>query len=409
MTAIFPNWGPTDRRALTAIDGGVTAPAGFRAGATAAGLKASGRPDVAVVVADEPAQVAVAVTTNRFRAAVCDVAEEHGRGVARAVVVNAGNANACTPEGRAHALATCRVAADALGCTPDEVVPMSTGVIGVPLDVARLHGVVPDLCRVATADPDGGHAAARAMMTTDLVPKETAYRVQDEHGTCVVAGMAKGSGMIEPAMATMLAVVTTDAPVPSALLRQLVRQSVGRTFNRISVDSSGSTNDTVVALASGRATTPPSLPAITAAIEAVCADLSRAIVDDGEGVTRVARIAVGGTRTTDDAVTVGRGIAASALFRAALHGADPNWGRILAAMGATDVELEPARVSVTIGGVTVCRFGVAASFDEGQAAHAMAQPQVDIVIDLGLGREQATFLVGDLSKDYVTINADYTT
>lgn len=402
-------WGPQDRRALAPVEGGVVAAAGFRAGATTAGLKASGRPDVAVVVADEPAQVAVTTTTNRVRAACCDVAVEHAaRGTARAVVINAGNANACTPNGREDAVRTCEAMAELLGAEPAHVIPMSTGVIGVPLDLGRLIGALP--AAVEDADvADGADRAAKAIMTTDLVDKQVAFRLTDDQGSCTVGGMAKGSGMIEPAMATMLAVITTDAPAPATVLRTLLRKAVARTFNRISVDSSGSTNDTVALLASGAAGPPVALATLQIGIEAVCADLAAKIVRDGEGVTRVARIVVGNARTEDDAERLARAVAASALFRAALHGGDPNWGRILAAMGASGVDFEPERVSVACGGVTVCRFGVAATFDRGQAAGAMSRPEVDITIDLGAGDASATFLVGDLSKDYVTINADYTT
>jgi len=403
-------WGPTDRRGIEPVDGGVTAAAGFRAGATTAGLKASGRPDLAVVLADEPAQVAVAATTNRVRAACCDVAVDHAAsGIARAVVINAGNANACTPDGRAHAEQTCRVAAELLETEPTQVVPMSTGVIGVPLPVDRLVDALPAVLADADDTPAGAGRAANAIMTTDLVEKQVAYVISDEQGSCTIGGMAKGSGMIEPAMATMLAVITTDAPVPASMLRTLLKRAVARTFNRISVDASGSTNDTVAVLASGSARTPVGLATFQAGLEAVCADLAAKIVRDGEGVTRVARIVVGNARIEDDAEQLARAVAASALFRAALHGGDPNWGRILAAMGASGVEFDPERVSVACGGVTVCRFGVAASFDRGQASHAMSRPEVDITIDLGVGDQSATFLVGDLSKDYVTINADYTT
>lgn len=403
-------WGPTDRSMLQAVDAGVTAPPGFRAGAYAAGLKASGRPDVAVVVADRASAVAVSTTTNRVRAACCDVAVEHaGSGVGRAVVINAGNANACTPDGREHALQTCARVGALLGVRASDVIPMSTGVIGVPLPIDRLLDGVPRALDDATADASGGQRAAEAILTTDLVAKQVAYHVIDEQGRCTIGAMAKGSGMIEPAMATMLAVITTDAPVPSSMLRTMLKQAVRRSFNQISVDSCGSTNDTVAVLASGAATEPPTLRSLQAGLEAVCADLAEKIVRDGEGVTRIARLTVAGARTEEDAARLARAIGASALFRTALHGGDPNWGRILAAMGAADVEFEPSRVSVTCGGVTVCRFGVAATFDAGQAATAMSRPTVDIGVDLGLGPSAATFLVGDLSRDYVTINADYTT
>lgn len=404
-------WGPTDRSSLVPIaGGGVTAPPGFRAGATAAGLKPSGRPDVAVVVADRQATVAVSTTTNRVRAACCDVAVEHARdGRGRAVVVNAGNANACVPDGRAHAEQTCDRAAAGLGGEAADVIPMSTGVIGVPMPIDRLLAGVPAALDDATGDMAGGQRAAEAILTTDLVAKQVAYHVIDEHGRCTIGAMAKGSGMIEPAMATMLGVVTTDAPVPAAVLRTMLKQAVRRSFNRVSVDACGSTNDTVAVLASGAASQPPGLTALQAGLEAVCADLAAMIVRDGEGVTRVARLTVGGATSEDDAAALARAIGSSALFRTALHGGDPNWGRILAAMGASEVAFDPARVSVTCGGVTVCRFGVAASFDPGQAAAAMQRDTVDIAVDLAMGDHAATFLVGDLSRDYVTINADYTT
>lgn len=411
MSSPVATWGPTDRRTLVPIaGGGVTAPPGFRAGATAAGLKPSGKPDLAVVVADRDATAAVVTTTNRVRAACCDVAVEHARGGSvRAVVINAGNANACVPDGRAHAEQTCDRVAAGLGTQARGVIPMSTGVIGVPMPIERLLAGVPAALDDATGDMAGGGRAAEAILTTDLVAKQVAYHVVDEHGRCTIGAMAKGSGMIEPAMATMLGVVTTDAPVPAAVLRTMLKQAVRRSFNRVSVDACGSTNDIVAVMASGAATQPPGLTALQAGLEAVCADLAEMVVRDGEGVTRVARLTVGGATTEDDAARLARAVAASALFRTALHGGDPNWGRILAAMGASDVAFDPARVSVTCGGVTVCRFGVAASFDPGQAATAMARPTVDIGVDLGQGDERATFLVGDLSRDYVTINADYTT
>ena len=404
-------WGPTDRRALVpVVDGGVTAAPGFRAGATAAGLKPSGRPDVAVVVADRASTVAVSTTTNRVRAACCDVAVEHARdGVGRAVVINAGNANACVPDGRAHAEQTCDGVAAVLGGQRADVIPMSTGVIGVPMPIDRLLAGVPAALDDATGDPAGGRRAAEAILTTDLVAKQVAYHVVDEQGRCTIGGMAKGSGMIEPAMATMLAVITTDAPVPGTVLRTMLKQAARRSFNRVSVDACGSTNDMVAVLASGAAERPPGLTALQTGLEAVCSDLAAMIVRDGEGVTRVARLTVGGATTESDAEALARAVGASALFRTALHGGDPNWGRILAAMGASEVAFDPARVSVTCGGVTVCRFGVAASFDPGQAATAMQRDTVDIGIDLGQGDHAATYLVGDLSRDYVTINADYTT
>ncbi len=411
MSTVVANWGPADRSMLVEIeDAGASAPPGFRAGAAEGAIKAPGRPDVAVVIADRPSSLAVVATDNRVRAACCDIAVEHAsNGTGRAVILNAGNANACTPDGRAHALAACERVAAELGCDTSDVVPMSTGVIGVPLPVDRLLAAIPAAVADASGDRAGGTRAATAIMTTDLVAKEKAYTIVDEQGRCTIGAMVKGSGMIEPSMATMLGVITTDAPIPAAMLRTMLRQAVKRSFNRISVDACGSTNDTVAVLASGASMNPPALSSVQAGLEAVCADLAAAIVRDGEGVTRIARLTVGNASNEEDANAIARAIAASALFRTALHGADPNWGRILSAMGASGIDFEPERVSVTCGGVEVCRFGVAAAFDPGRVGAAMQADQVDISIDLGAGDAAVTHLVGDLSRDYITINADYTT
>lgn len=403
------SFGPADRQALLPVPGGVTAPAGFRAGGIAAGLKRSGRPDLALVAADGPATTAVTTTTNRVKAAPCVVTERNAAdGRARAVVVNSGNANACTgSEGLADAEATAVAAGKHLGCAAEEVLVLSTGIIGVRLPMPRLLAGLPRVA--ADLDPAGGGRAARAILTTDTTTKEVAYVAEDASGRCRVGGMAKGAGMIEPAMATMLAVITTDAPLSPAVLRPMVRQAVRRTFNRISIDGCGSTNDAVVVLAGHRADRPPTLATVQTALEAVCADLARAIVGDGEGTERVAELVVTGARTEDDATALARAVASSVLFRAALHGADPNWGRILAAMGASGVDFDPDRVAVTIGPVTVCRFGAGTAFDRGAAAAALSKPEVTITVDIGQGRAGASFLTADLTPRYVTYNAHYTT
>ncbi len=406
-------WGPADRSGLTPIDGGVTAPAGFRAGGVTAGLKPSGASDLAVVLADAPATAAAVTTTNRVKAAPCVVTERHvADGRAQAVILNAGSANACTgAEGLTDAEATAARVGELAGVATSDVLVCSTGLIGERLDMDRLLAGLPDVIADAARDDDGAGAerAARAIITTDTHPKQVAYEVRDHHGSCRIGAMAKGAAMIEPTMATMLAVITTDAPLSAAVCRQLLRRAVATTFNRISVDASGSTNDTVIALASGTASEPPGPDTLQRAFEAVCADLARAIVEDGEGTTRIGAITVTGAERVEDAEVLARSIVRSVLFRAALHGADPNWGRILSAMGLTDVPFEPARVSVTIGDVQVCRFGTATTFDRGRAAAAMERDWVDIVVDLGAGRSSATFLTADLTPDYVAMNAYYTT
>jgi glutamate N-acetyltransferase / amino-acid N-acetyltransferase len=326
------------------------------------------------------------------------------------VVINAGNANACTgPRGLDDAARTATEVAEALGCDPTDVLPLSTGIIGVPLPMDLVSAGIGPLVGDLDDDAEAAQRAALAICTTDTSVKSFASRVVDAAGSCTVAGFAKGAGMIEPAMATMLCVIVTDAPVSGAILTRVLRQAVDRTFNRISVDACGSTNDTVVLLATGTAGTPPSLASLQTGVEAVCADLAHAIVADGEGTTKVAAVTVKGAATQADAERLARAVTSSALFRAAVHGADPNWGRILAAMGAAGVPFEPARVHVACGGITVCRFGTAAAFDRGQVAAALDRPEVVFEIDLGAGDRAATLLTADLTPDYVRENAYYTT
>jgi glutamate N-acetyltransferase / amino-acid N-acetyltransferase len=407
---VIGGFGPDDRAGLEPVEGGITAPAGFRAAGVEAGVKPSGKPDLALLVADEPAAVAVLTTTNRVKASSCSLSERHAAdGRARALVINAGNANVCTPDGELHTQRLAQATAEAIGASATEVLVMSTGVIGVPLPIERIEAALP----AAAADLAPGAAAAdraaTAMLTTDTRTKQVAFQVADDTGSCTVAGMAKGVGMIEPGMATLLVALTTDAPLGATLARQLLRDAVGRTFNRITVDGDMSTSDSVALFASGRADTPPALGTLNRAVHAVCADLAHAVVSDGEGATRVAAVTVRGAPTESDAERLARAVATSLLVRAAIHGADPNWGRILMAMGSAGVDFDPDRVAVTCAGVTVCRFGVAAVFDRGQAAAAMAKPEIEIAVDLGLGRHAATVLTCDLTPEYVRFNAEYTT
>jgi glutamate N-acetyltransferase/amino-acid N-acetyltransferase len=393
------------------LEGGICAVPGVRAAGVVAGLKPSGAPDVALVDVGRVVDVGVVQTVNQVRAAPVEVTARHAAdGRARAVVLNAGNANACTgPDGEQVAIDTARRAADLLGCDADDVLVCSTGVIGRPFlpDRERLLDGV--RAAIAAADADGGEAAARAIITTDTVPKSIALRVADDEGSCVIAGLAKGSGMIAPAMATMLCVVATDAPVPARILQPLVQQTVDHTFGRVSVDGCRSTNDAVIVLATGGAQRAPGIAAFTDGLTAVLGQLAEQVVRDGEGATRLIRIHVGGAKEVADATALGHAVADSVLVRTAFAGGDPNWGRMLAAMGASPVPFVPDRVEIRIGPVTVCRFGVGASFDRGQAEAAMAQPEIDVTIGLGLGSADATVLTCDLTHDYVTINAEYTT
>ena len=406
---MIAGWGPQDRHGLSPLDGGVTAVTGVRAGGVVSGLKPSGRPDLAAVVTDDPASVALMTTTNLVRASSCELSARHAAdGRAQAVLINSGNANVCTPHGEEHTRAMADAGADHLGVAVDDVLVMSTGVIGVPLDIEAIVTALPTLA--AGLSPTGGPQAAEAMLTTDSHTKQVAVEVTDDHGgRCTVAGMAKGVGMIEPAMATLLVVLTTDAPLSGAVASRLLRGAVGATFNRISVDGDGSTSDQVALLATGTAEQPPGIEAVGTAVHAVCADLAQQVVADGEGASRVAAITVTGAATEAEAERLARGIATSLLVRAAIHGADPNWGRILMAMGSAGVAFDPRRVSVSCAGFTVCRFGVAASFDRGQVAAAMDRPVVDIEVDVASGDARATMLTCDLTPDYVRFNAEYTT
>jgi glutamate N-acetyltransferase / amino-acid N-acetyltransferase len=398
------------------VAGGLSAVAGLRFAATSVGVRDSAHrdpdaPDLGLLDAGRPVVAAIVTTTNRVKAAPCLVGIEHAAdGMVRAVVVNSGNANACTgPQGLLDARAMTEAVAASLGCDASEVVPMSTGVIGVPLPVERIIGGVPRLTEALASGPDASGALARAMMTTDSAPKEVALRVVADDGrAAVVAGVAKGAGMIEPAMATMLSVIVTDAVLDQAEADAVLRAAVDRTFNRISVDSCGSTNDTVLLLATGTAGTLPR-EAVAAGVEQVAADLAHRIVSDGEGVTRVANLRVSGATDVAAAHGLARAIASSALFRTALHGSDPNWGRVLAAMGASDVEFDPSRVMVRFGHVTVCRDGGAVPYDLDAAVAVLRGSEVTIDIELGLGTSAAHYLVADLSAGYVSVNAEYTT
>jgi len=405
---MIAGWGPGHRDGLTPVSGGVTAAGGFDAAGITSGIKVSGRPDLAVVVARDRCAVAAVTTTNLVKASSCRWTDKVAEGgVARAIVVNSGNANVCTPDGAAHTRRMAEATASLLGAAPDEVVVMSTGVIGVPLPIELIEAALP--AAVGAMSPDGGEAAATAIMTTDTRTKQAAFEVADAAGRrCVVGGMAKGVGMIEPTMATLLVAITTDAAVPADALQQVLANAVNATFNRISVDGDRSTSDTAVMLANGGGGE-IDLNAFERGVHAVCAELAHMVVADGEGATRVAGVRVTSAASAADAERVSRAVATSLLVRAALHGADPNWGRILMAMGNAGVDFDLANVEVTCAGVVVCRAGVAVPFDAAAASAAMSADEVEIVIDLGAGDASVTTLTCDLTPEYVSFNADYTT
>lgn len=397
---------------------GVTAARGFRAAAIEAGIKA-GRTDLALLVSDRPCVASGVFTTNLAKAAPVLVSAEHLKhGSARAVLVNAGCANAATgPQGLADARESVLLTAAALGCPVTEVLVCSTGVIGVNLPMDKVRAAIP--AAVSGLSSEGGAAAARAIMTTDTRPKESA-RTVDLGGVAVtVGGMAKGAGMIAPTLAplhaTMLAFFTTDATIDRTTLDRILLDAVGPTFNRISVDSDTSTNDTAIILANGASGAQPidgpgpAYNVLRDAFREVCRDLALMMIRDGEGVQRIAEVVVRGARTADDALRIARSIVDSPLVKTALHGGDPNWGRILAAAGRAGVFFDIDRVDIHIGDVFVCEGGAARAYDE-KAAHAeMLKDPGRLTIDLHAGDGSESMWMCDLTKSYVDINAHYRT
>jgi glutamate N-acetyltransferase/amino-acid N-acetyltransferase len=397
------------------IVGGVTAPAGFRASGVAGGIKANGKPDVALVVSDTMASAAAVFTTNVAQAAPILVSREHlqqSGGTATAVIVNSGCANACTGEdGLRDAREMTRLAAAAIGCAAESVLVASTGVIGVKLPMAKVDGGIS--LAAGALSFDGGADAARAIMTTDPFSKEAAAEATVRGGTFRVGGMAKGSGMIEPMMATMLGFVTTDAKVEPALLQRALKAAADDTFNAISVDGECSTNDCVFALANGASgvtLTDDDYPVLVAALRQVCEPLAIDIVRGGEGATKLITIRVTGAKTNDDAKATARAIANSPLVKTAVHGGDPNWGRLVAVAGRATRTLVLDRAKIRIGSVEL--FSNGTPFDERapEAAAYLQGKEIDLHVDLGTGGAgEARMWSCDLTAEYVKINAEYRT
>lgn len=381
----------------------VTAAQGFSASGVTAGLKASGRSDVALVVNTGPRDAVAAVyTTNRCKANPVLWSEQvTADGSARAVVLNSGGANCYTgPEGFATTHATAELVADLTGTGASDVVVCSTGLIGVLFSRERLLAGVRE-AHAALAQ-DAGTAAAEAIMTTDTVPKQAVV----ETGGFTVGGMAKGAGMLAPSLATMLVVLTTDADVDAATCDAALRAATRVTFDRLDSDGCRSTNDTVVLMASGSSGAAPSLDDLTAAVTAVCHDLAQQLMRDAEGSEHDIAVEVVGAASEDDAVEVGRSIARNNLFKCAVFGRDPNWGRVLAAIGTTDAAFDPLDLDVTLNGVTVCRGSVPA---DDPAGVDLTGRDVHVLVDLKTGDATATVWTNDLTHAYVHENSAYST
>jgi glutamate N-acetyltransferase / amino-acid N-acetyltransferase len=401
-------------------------PRGFRYAGAHCGIKKNGRFDLGWIVADAPCAAAGVFTTNRIKAAPVVLCQSHMRRAAarmRAVVVNSGNANCATgPAGMQASRATAVAAAQLLGCRPAQILICSTGVIGVPLPVDRIVGALPRLLPQLASDASSYNALAKSILTTDTCLKTSAASCRIAGRTVRLLGCAKGSGMIHPQMATMLAFITTDAAVPAPILQSALREVTARTFNVVTVDGDTSTNDTVLAFASGASGAPAVRSAsgsayrsFVTALEKVCRDLALAIVADGEGASHVVEIEVRGAASDLDAHRIAITIAHSPLVKTAVAGADPNWGRILAAAGRAGAKLDPERVEIWFGGIRMygCPRAGGASrplpFDEAAAHKRLLARNVKIAVDLQKGRGLSRAWTCDFTSRYIEINASYRT
>ena len=394
-------------------------PRGFRFGATKAGLKASGRTDFALIVADAPASAAAAFTGNRVQAAPLLVDQENLRatgGKVRVVAINAGNANCAAGQaGIDAARATCEAVARVFGCGPQEVFPSSTGIIGVPLPAGKLIAALPALASQVGSASDHFQEVAEAIITTDTVEKTAFTRVEVEGRELRIAATCKGAGMIHPQLvphATMLVYILTDADATPAVLDSYLRKTIEVSFNRISIDGDTSTNDTVLLLASGASGVKIDADhaEFAAALTQVCTSLARQIVADGEGITHVVELRIEGAAHDADALRVAKAIAHSPLVKTAWAGCDPNWGRLVAAIGYSGAQIDPERIDIWFGEQRICRNGGrAAEFDEAAAHAYLQQEEFSISIDLHQGPGSCVFWTTDLTVEYVHINADYST
>ena len=389
-------------------------PSGYRFASCYAGIRKKQADDLTLIVSDGPAAAAAMFTTNLVRAAPVTVTAEHLRksgGVCRAILANAGNANCATPTMERVARATAKAAANLLGARREEILLASTGVIGEPLDEKRITQAMPVLQERLSAENFG--ASARAIMTTDTVAKTAYTAFETRDGVVRLAGMAKGSGMIHPRMATMLVFLFTDAEIGPRPLGKMLGAAVGNSFNRISVDGDTSTNDTIYLLANGASGVrlrKRDLPAFESALEEITQQLAVAIVRDGEGARRLLTIEVEGARDDAAAERIARAIANSPLVKTALAGADPNWGRILSSAGASGVSFDPSKVDVAINGHRVCRRGIRAEFNERDVQASMEKPDSAVLFHIrGSGKGQAKFWTCDLTQEYIQINAEYRT
>ena len=407
---------------LNFIDGGVCAAKGFRAGGIHVGVKthAEWKKDMAMIVSDVDCACAAVYTKNVVKAAHIHVDKAHlADGKARAAVINSGNANACAPHGEENAERVCAAAAKAVGCPAEDVVCAATGVIGQTLNVAVMEAGMPELYAAVEASAAGSDAAAHAIMTTDTVKKEAAVETVVGGKTVRMGGIAKGSGMIHPNMGTMLCFLTTDCAISSEMIKSALLETVQVSFNRISVDGDTSTNDTCCVLANGLAGNPvitekgPDYDAFLEALRALCMEMARKMASDGEGARHLITCTVTGAADELAAETVSKSVISSSLTKAAIFGADANWGRVLCAMGYSGVAFDPDKVDISFvsdaGQVQVCAKGRGLDFDEALAKKILTEHDVTIAVTMGEGDGACTCWGCDLTYDYVKINGDYRT
>ena len=407
---------------LKYIDGGVCAAQGFRAAGIHVGVKthAAWKKDVALIVSDVDCAAAAMFTTNVVKAAPIHVDRKHlADGKARAIVANSGNANACAPQGEENAIKMCAAAAKAIDCPPEDVLVSSTGVIGQTLKVQVIEEGMPALYEALDHSVEASDAAAHAIMTTDTVKKEVAVETVIGGKTVRMGGIAKGSGMIHPNMGTMLCFLTTDCAISPAMIRAALKEVVCKTFNRISVDGDTSTNDSCIVLANGLAGNAEiteqgaDYQAFTEALMTLCTELARKMAADGEGAKHLITCTVTGAADEKTAETVARSVISSTLTKAAIFGADANWGRVLCAMGYSGAEFDPETVDVSFasaaGDIAVCEKGRGLPFDEDLAKKILTEHDVEIRISMGAGAGTATCWGCDITYDYIKINGDYRT
>ena len=405
------------------IAGGVCAAKGFTAAGVHCGVKEGSDPakkDLALILSETECQAAAVYTTNRVKAAPIYVTMEHLEdGVCRGIIANSGNANACAPESHENALEMCTMAATATGLKAQDFVVASTGVIGQTIRLAPIQAGLPGLAKELAHSPEASDAAANAIMTTDTRKKEIAVAVEIGGKTVTIGAVAKGSGMIHPNMGTMLCFITTDCAITHEMLQDALHEVVPRTFNRVTVDGDTSTNDMCVVLANGLAGNEQiewkddDYAAFVEALRAVCETLARAIAADGEGASRLITCIVHHARSEESAERLAKAVVASALVKAAMFGADANWGRVLCAMGYSKAPFRPEYVDIRFtsaaGTVAVCEKGTGLTFDEDLAKKVLTQEEVIIDVCLNEGQEMATCWGCDLTYDYVKINGDYRT